>query len=254
MNANINGIELHWELSGHGEPLLWLHGAMGCGTDWQYIFNATPAGYQLIAPDIRGHGATANPSGVFSFRQCAHDIRELLRHMNLDRVKAIGLSGGGIILLHLATQYPDLIDSMVLISAPPYFPDQARAIQRDVSPAMLGEAEMTRMRAAHTHGEAQIEQLFEAVRAMGRTYDDVNFTPPLLATITAETLVVFGDRDPLYPVSLATDLRNAIPRSYLWIVPNGGHGPVFGSNARQFVETSLAFLGGAWSRSSPGRV
>ena len=62
-------------------------------------------------------------------------------------------------------------------------------------------------------------------------YDDVNFTPPYLGTITADTLIVFGDRDPFYPVSLGLELRAAIPRSYLWVVPNGGHGPVFGDAA-----------------------
>jgi pimeloyl-ACP methyl ester carboxylesterase len=57
---------------------------------------------------------------------------------------------------------------------------------------------------------------------------------------------VFGDRDPLYPVSLAVELRERIPRSWLWVVPNGGHGPVFGAAAPGFVETALAFLGGAY--------
>jgi pimeloyl-ACP methyl ester carboxylesterase len=55
---------------------------------------------------------------------------------------------------------------------------------------------------------------------------------------------VFGDRDFLYPVSLAFDLHAAIPRSHLWVVPNGGHGPVFGAHAAKFAETSLAFLKG----------
>jgi pimeloyl-ACP methyl ester carboxylesterase len=248
---DINGISLYWDTTGDGEPLLWLHGGMGCGADWTYIFKEPPPGYRLIAPDLRGHGATANPSGVFTFRQCALDVRALLRHLQIDRIKAIGLSGGGIVLLHLATIDPSLVASMVVISAPPYFPEQARVLQRAFSPAMLGEAEMARMRARHKHGEAQIAQLFAIVHAMGDTYDDVNFTPPLLSTITAETLIVFGDRDPLYPVSLATDLRHAIPRSYLWVVPNGGHGPVFGSDAPRFVETSLAFLRGDWRAAKP---
>ena len=75
------------------------------------------------------------------------------------------------------------------------------------------------------------------------------FTPPLLATITARTLIVFGDRDFLYPVSLAFDLHAAIPNSHLWVVPNGGHGPVFGAHAPQFAETALAFLRGEWPQS-----
>lgn len=248
MFTEINGIELHYEIHGEGEPLLWLHGGMGCGADWQHVYSEPPKGYRLIAPDLRGHGATANPSGAITFRQLARDVRALLQHLQLARVKAVGLSGGGIVLLHLATLDPGCVESMVVVSAPPYFPEQARAIQRQFSAAMLGEAEMARMRARHKHGDGQIQQLIEWARAMGATYDDVNFTPPLLSTIRAETLIVFGDRDFLYPVSMATDLKNAIPQSYLWVVPNGGHGPVFGEHAPRFVETSLAFLSGAWRR------
>jgi pimeloyl-ACP methyl ester carboxylesterase len=77
----------------------------------------------------------------------------------------------------------------------------------------------------------------------------VNFTPPYLSTITADTLIVFGDRDPLYPVSIALDMHRAIPRSYLWVVPNGGHGPIFRDLAPAFAATAMAFLGGAWRRS-----
>lgn len=172
MVVEVNGIELYCETFGEGEPLLWLHGGMGFGADWRHIFKEPPAGYRLIAPDLRGHGSSTNPSGTFSFRQCARDIRALLHHLQIPRVKAIGLSGGGII--------------------------------------------------------------------------DVNFTPPYLSTITADTLIVFGDRDPLYPVSLAVELGQAIPRSYLWVVPNGAHGPIFGDAAPRFVATALEFLRGSW--------
>ncbi|MGH7185402.1 MAG: alpha/beta fold hydrolase, partial [Pseudomonadota bacterium] len=92
----VNGIELYWEENGDGEPLLWLHGGMGCGADWRYLFKEPPAGYRLMAPDLRGHGASTNPSGAFTFRQCALDVRALLDHLHRPRVKAIGLSGGGI--------------------------------------------------------------------------------------------------------------------------------------------------------------
>jgi pimeloyl-ACP methyl ester carboxylesterase len=66
-------------------------------------------------------------------------------------------------------------------------------------------------------------------------------------------LIVFGDRDPLYPVSLAFELHAAIPRSHLWIVPNGGHGPVFGDAAAAFSQTALSFLRGEWGRRQPLR-
>ena len=246
---HVNGVDLHYEVAGEGEPLLWLHGFMGSGADWKYIFTEPPAGYRVIAPDLRGHGASTNPSGSFLFREAARDVLALLRHLGLDRTKAIGLSGGGITLLHMATAEPSAIASMVIVSAPPYFPEQARAIQRHATEAMFSKTDMDLMRKRHTQGEGQIQQLFAQSRAFAETYDDVNFTPPYLGTITADTLIVFGDRDPFYPVSLGLELRAAIPRSYLWVVPNGGHGPVFGDAAPRFAETALAFLRGDWTQS-----
>jgi len=247
MTLNVNGITIYWETHGEGEPLLWLHGAMGCGADWRYLFGEAPAGHQLIAPDLRGHGASTNPSGAFTFRQCALDVLALLRHLGLPRIKAIGLSGGGIVLLHMATIEPSSLERMVVVSAPPYFPPEARALQRQFSAAMLGAEEMERMRGRHEHGEAQMQQLFAMVHGFAESYDDVNFTSPYLSTIAAETLIVFGDRDPLYPVSIAFEMHRAIPKSYLWVVPNGGHGPIFREAAPRFVDTALAFLQGHWS-------
>jgi len=248
MDIHVNGFQMYCDICGHpaAEPLLWVHGFGGSGADWKYIFKEVPAGYRLIAPDMRGHGASTGTDGNYSFRQSARDVGVLLDALKVLRIKAVGLSGGGITLLHLATQQPERVEAMVVISAPPYFPSQVRAIQRQYSTAMIGDVEMARMRERHKGGEKQIDWIIAQTRAMAETHDDVNFTPPLLGTITARTLIVFGDIDPLYPVSLAFELRTAIPRSSLWVVPNGGHGPVFGPNAPQFVETAAAFLRGDW--------
>jgi pimeloyl-ACP methyl ester carboxylesterase len=88
----------------------------------------------------------------------------------------------------------------------------------------------------------------ERVNAIGlsagaKTLLHMAFTPPLLATIAARTLIVHGDRDPIYPVEMAMELYRSIPRSALWTVPNGGHGPIFGPQAPPFVDAALAFLG-----------
>jgi pimeloyl-ACP methyl ester carboxylesterase len=105
---------------------------------------------------------------------------------------------------------------------------------------MLPDAERVRMRERHRR-PGQLETLLGQVRAMPDG-NDPNFTRNDLRTITADTLIVFGDRDFLYPVSLAVELREAIPQSWLWVVPNGGHGPVFGPNTPRFVETALDFF------------
>jgi len=248
MDFEINGYHMHHELYGDpsGEPLLWLHGWTGSGQDWKYIFEEPPSGFRLIGPDMRGNGASTGFEGTYTFRESASDMFALLDHLGIARIKAIGLSGGGITLLHMATQQPDRIEAMVVVSAPPYFPEQARAIQRQFSFDLLSETEKTAMRERSKGGQEQIDWLMTQTRLMANTHDDVKFSPPLLSTITARTLIVFGDADPLYPVRLAFELRESIPRAALWIVPNGGHGPVFGSNAKRFTEIATEFIGGDW--------
>ena len=244
--VHVNGMEMYYEVRGAGEPLVMLHGGGGVGANWQLIFEEPPDGFQLIVPDMRGHGRSTNPSKEFTFRQLALDVFALLDHLDVGRFKAVGMSMGAKTLLHMATGQPARAEALVLVSAAPYFPEQARALMRQFGAAEHTEAEWRQMREWHKHGDEQIRALWGLGNALKDSYTDMNFTPPYLSTITARTLIVHGDRDPFYPVRLATEMYEAIPRSYLWVIPNGGHGPIFGGMAGLFVETSLAFLRGEW--------
>jgi pimeloyl-ACP methyl ester carboxylesterase len=236
----LNGIEIFYETDGSGEPLLLLHGGGGCHEDWSYAGREEfVRHYALIAPDARGHGRSTNPARTITHRQCASDTLALLDHLKIERCKAIGLSMGGNILLHMATMQPDRIAAMVVISATMYLPEQARAIMRQVSV----ENQWDTMRNRHKVGDDQIRALWEWPHSMKDSFDDMNFTPESLSKIQAATLIVYGDRDFLYPVAMAVQMYRAIPRSALWVVPQGGHGPVFLDAASQFVKTTLKFFG-----------
>src|SRR6266702_461591 len=91
---DINGMEIYYEIRGTGEPLVLLHGGGGAGVNWSLLFKEPPAGFQLIVPDLRGHGRSNNPSGEFTFRQSALDLFALLDHLNIAQFKAIGVSLG----------------------------------------------------------------------------------------------------------------------------------------------------------------
>jgi pimeloyl-ACP methyl ester carboxylesterase len=171
------------------------------------------------------------------------DTLALLDRLGISKCRAIGLSMGGNILLHMATLQPNRIEAMVVVSATMYFPEQARAIMRQVpAPGNQPTEERERMRGSHQRGDEQITNLWRWTRDMQDSYDDMNFTPSSLSRVRASTLIVYGDRDPLYPVEMAIALYRAIPRSSLWVVPNGHHGPVFGNAAPRFAQTALAFF------------
>jgi pimeloyl-ACP methyl ester carboxylesterase len=243
-SLEVNGVEIAFERQGSGEPLVLLHGFTGCREDWREVFQAPPPGFMTIAVDLRGHGESTNPGGEFTHRQAALDVLALLDHLDIATCKAIGLSCGAKALLHLATRCPERVAAQVLVSAAPYFPDSARTLMRQVTVETRSADDWRTMRTRHRHGDDQIRALWRQCAAFADCYDDVNFTPPLLATIRARTLIVHGDRDPFYPVELALEMYRAIPRSSLWVVPDGWHGPIFGAMAGAFAERALAFLRG----------
>ena len=238
----VNGLDLFYRDTGSGDPLLLLHGFTGSGDDWRHVFAQPIEGFRVIAPDLRGHGRSTNPSGTLTFADVARDVFALLDTLGLDRVKAIGMSGGANTLLHMATQQPSRVLAMVHVSGTPRFPDQARAIMRTMTEETRSEAEWAEMRARHHRGDDQIRALWKYVRGFADDGDDMSFTAATLSRITARTLIVHGDRDPLYPVELAVELLRGIPNAALWVVPNGGHGPIFGEQAAPFARTATAFL------------
>jgi pimeloyl-ACP methyl ester carboxylesterase len=242
----LNGIEMAYQVRGEGEPLLLLHGFFGSSGDWVHLLNLDELArrYRLIMPDARGHGRSTNPGGAFTHRQCAQDTRALLAHLGIDRARAIGLSLGGNTLLHLTTAAPALVQAMVLIGAPSYFPAQARAIMGAVTDEGRSEDDWREMRARHAQGDEQIRALWRIARGFASSHDDMSFTPPLLATITARTLIVTGDRDALYPLEIFVEQYRAIPSAALMVIPDGGHDAVFRQARPDFVRTALAFLRG----------
>jgi pimeloyl-ACP methyl ester carboxylesterase len=228
--------------TGSGSPLLLLHGFTGSGEDWKHVFAEALAGHRVIAPDLPGHGRSPNSRHDFKFADVARDVFVLLDHLKIDRVKAIGMSAGANTLLHMATQQPSRITAMMHVSGTPRFPDQARMIMRTMTEEGRSDAEWTEMRGRHRLGDDQIRALWRYARAFADDRDDMNFTAATLSAITARTLIVHGDRDPLYPVEQAVELLRGIPNASLWVVPNGGHGPIFGDQAAPFVQTATAFL------------
>jgi pimeloyl-ACP methyl ester carboxylesterase len=240
----VDGADLYVEERGSGPPLILLHGLTGTCADWRYLFDLDELArsYRVIAPDARGHGRSTNPGGGFTFAQCARDVAAILDVLGVDRVRAVGLSLGAKTLLHLACAAPDLVTAMVLVSAAPRFPEATRALFRGAASTDHPAEEWARMRALHVHGDAQIAALFGLPARFADDPSDMSFTPERLSAIAARTLVVAGDRDPFYPVELAVELYRAIPRSSLWVVPDGMHVPVFYAERDAFVRGVRQFL------------
>jgi len=236
-------LELYYEEYGVGQPLLLLHGFGGCAQNWLPFTAELAAHYRLLVVELRGHGYSTNPDNVFTHRDAARDVFQLLDKLGVARFSAMGMSSGAMTLLHMATSAPQRLEALVLVSATTHFPAQARAIMRGASWRTLPHPVQEMYRECAKRGEAQVQALLSQFNALADNEDDMAFTPEQLATITARTLVVHGDRDRFFPVAIAVTLSRAIPEATVWIIASGEHVPIYEATV-SFTDTALRFLKG----------
>jgi pimeloyl-ACP methyl ester carboxylesterase len=251
-SLNVDGTWIVYRVAGGGEPLVLLHGFVGSGRMWDDVglLGAFASQYRVIAPDLRGRGRSIDPAGDLGPAASARDVFALLDHLGVRSTRALGVSFGSLVLLHMATAQPDRFDAIVLVSGGHYLPQSTReGIRREADPAAVPPQALEAMasRLGHIGGTGQVRQILEAYYSAHSNYDAVNFTPPYLSTITSRTLIVHGDRDLLFPLELPVEMYRSIPNSSLWILPGHGHESLLQSElwTARLRETALEFLRGS---------
>lgn len=220
-SVQADGIWFHYRIGGDGPPLLLLHGFTGTGVWWEPYLKRFAEHYTTIVPDLPGHGRSGGGPDPYRFDEVGTDLYAFMDRLDIDRFRAIGYSGGGIVLLHMASQVPDRMESMAVLSAT-HAPSRA-----DILAFSSFEDHPERARSywmdVHPGGEAQVRQLIEAFHGLGEYVEEITVTPRELSTIETRTLVVVGDRDPLISVEHALEMFEAIPTAALWVIPMKGH-------------------------------
>jgi pimeloyl-ACP methyl ester carboxylesterase len=247
-----NGVKIYYQTYGSGEPLLLLHGFLGSHKNWSTWIEDLSKEYLLIVPDLRGHGKSTNPSNIFTHELSAKDMYGLLDKLEIDRFKAIGHSSGGMTLIHMATMDTSRLSAMILVGASPYIPDEGRTIAKRMANSPIDDNLKSFIESRHPGGVEQGRKLLTQFGTIVDIYDDMNFTPPYLSIIKCQTLIVHGDRDGFFPVDIPVSLYEAIPNSFLWILPTTGHYPV-GIMGAESIWSDVAlkvfneFLKGKWN-------
>ncbi len=112
--AEVNGVQLHYALEGTGRPVVLVHGnAEDHNLFHVEIGQLAGAGYQVYAPDSRGHGANA-PLKEYHFADMAEDMYQFIRAMGLDKPAFYGHSDGGIIGIMLELAHPGTLGVMAV--------------------------------------------------------------------------------------------------------------------------------------------
>jgi pimeloyl-ACP methyl ester carboxylesterase len=114
--ARVDGAELEFEVTGTGEPVVLIHGALLAEAYAPLCAEPTlNSRYQLVRYHRRGYAGSSPVPAQFSIEQQAADCRALLRQLGIERAHMVGHSGGGVIALQVALAYPEVVHSLVLL-------------------------------------------------------------------------------------------------------------------------------------------
>ena len=119
--ARINGIELSYELSGSGEPLVLVHGSWGDHHSWDPVVSLLAESFRVLAYDRRGHSASERPAGQGSVFEDADDLAGLIDELGLAPAHVAGNSFGAVVALRATTRRPEVFRSLI-VHEPPLFP------------------------------------------------------------------------------------------------------------------------------------
>ena len=237
-SITVNGGNLYYEKSGKGDPLLFLHGWTQTSRFWKPYADHFASEYEVYVIDLRGHGRSSPLTKDFSIQNAASDIRELIQKLQLNPVRAIGFSFGGLILLELVTSNKVAIESMVVIGTSYQYDGSKK--QKD-KPAFAYENLDPSFKASlmqqHAHGENQIKSMFDPT-----LHYRINLTEEQLKAIQARVLIINGDSDEIADIKQAAAMRKLIPRSDLLIIPHAGHFAINETNKDLFINRAKAFF------------
>ncbi len=120
-SARVNGIELEYELSGAGPPLVLVHGSWGDHRNWDPVVPALSASFRVLTYDRRGHSRSEGAAGQGSVFEDADDLAALLEQLDLAPAHVAGNSFGTAIILRAAARRPDVFRTLIG-HEPPLFP------------------------------------------------------------------------------------------------------------------------------------
>jgi pimeloyl-ACP methyl ester carboxylesterase len=229
--AEVNGLHLYYEKHGSGRPMILLHGGLASGEMFGPILPALTTNHQVIAPDLQGHGRTADIDRPIDIRLMADDIAALIDQLGLEKPDLVGYSLGGGVAFFTASKYPEKVRKLVMASA---------NIRRDAIPAeMLAQQGQVNAAAAKFMKDTPMYQLYHRVAPrpgdFGRLLDKIGESMSKDFDLSEEvrglqvpTLIVAADADmapPSHYVEIFKLLDGGL-RDGGWMGegrPRGGH-------------------------------
>ncbi len=268
---DLHGQPYFYRTAGRGPLVVLLHGIAGSSATWEGVIARLSAKHRVIAPDLLGHGESAKPRGDYSLGAYANFIRDFLVVLGEERGTLVGHSLGGGVAMQFAYQYPERTERLVLVSSG----GLGRELHPALRAAVLPGAELvlpwlsvaaarsigTAVKALGRFGFRESADLAETWRGFTALEEPdarraflntvrgivdpggqrVSATDRLYLAAAIPTLIVWGQQDPLIPVSHAHRALQAMPASRLEIFAGAGHYPYL-DDAERFAAVLLDFI------------
>ncbi len=250
----LHGQRLAYLEAGQGPPLLLIHGIAEAAWAWEVIIPALARKHRVIAPDLLGHGRSAKPRGDYSLGNQATLMRDLMISLDIDHATLVGHSLGGGITMQFAYQYPERCERMVLIAsgglgqdvtfvlrslglpgadlvAPLVLSNTTRGMmlgvarwlgRRGMKPSP-GQKAMWRSYAGLTEPATRAAFIATVRAVIDQRGQRVSALERLYLAKSMPTLLLWGEKDRIIPVSHARSAHEEMPGSRLEVIDDAGH-------------------------------
>ncbi|HUV37121.1 MAG TPA: alpha/beta hydrolase [Patescibacteria group bacterium] len=259
--VRVGDIEIYYESKGEGEPLLLIMGLGSDLTGWMLQVLEFYKSHRVVSFDNRGAGRTDAPGTPYSIGMMADDSAGLMDALDIGSAHVLGISMGGFIAQELALRHPGRVRSLILAATGTRI-DARGAYQLDVWRRLIDTGDDRELYIRETLPWLFTEGMFgnhRAVESMIKMRLSYPYPQPAyayarqadaclafdsrerLASITAPTLVVAGERDCLFPPGRSGELAAGIRNAELVVLEGGAHGfPIEFPDL--FNRTVLSFL------------
>ncbi|HHY86163.1 MAG TPA: alpha/beta fold hydrolase [Verrucomicrobia bacterium] len=252
-------MELHYQETGTGAPLIVLHGLFGSLDNWAPVNRQLSRNFRVIAVDLRNHGRSPH-SPEMNFSVMAEDILELMTRLGLEQSHLLGHSMGGKAAMQLALNHPERVDRLVVADVAPvrYPPSHTHLIRAMMS--LNVEALETRSQAESalesSIPDRQVRQFLLKslarddsgrfrwrlnLEVLERNYEQLLAAPEGERPCERPTLFLRGERSDYIRESDLQEIRRLFPRSEVTLVRGAGHW-VHAEQPEQVANAARAFL------------
>jgi len=230
MFLNVEGNQVHYEITGHGNPILLLHGWGSSISSFKPVIEWLQKDHKVFALDFPGFGKSDKPKLPWDVSNYSDFLEKFMTQISLQKTDIIAHSFGGRIAIKLAVEKPEKINKLILIDSAgikprrtfQYYFKTILAKIAKIFPKILGRPGSEIKTWIYQHIGSKD---FQKAGPMRSTFIKVikEDLTPLLKNIMAPTLLIWGENDRETPVYMAKIMETEIQDAGLVILKNAGH-------------------------------